>query len=81
MAPPAVIEEFEIFKDGGTGLGAGLPLNLINEFEFEAGKETFGHRVVPAIAAPAHAAAQPVPGEQLLIIPTGVLAATIRMMN
>jgi hypothetical protein len=45
MAPPTVIEILEILKDGGTGVGASPPLNLINEFELEAGKETFGNRV------------------------------------
>jgi len=48
-------------------------LNLINEFELEAGEETFSDRVVPAIAAPAHAALKPVLRKQLLIIPTRVL--------
>jgi hypothetical protein len=43
-------------------------LNLVNEFELEAGKETFGNRVVPAIAAPAHTADDPVSGEQSLVI-------------
>ena len=81
MSAPAVIEQLEIFKDGGTSLGASPPLNPINEFELEAGKETFGHRVVPAIAAPAHAAAQSVPSELLLVIRARVLATAIRMVN
>ena len=51
MSATAVIEQLEIFENGGASLGAGLPLNLVNEFELEAGKETFGDRVVPAIAA------------------------------
>ena len=63
MAAAAVMEQFEIFKDGGTGRGAGWPLNLINQFKLEAGKEAFGDRVVPAIAAPAHTATKTVFGE------------------
>src|ERR1700676_1978449 len=73
MAPTTVIEILEIFKDGGTGLGTSSPLNLVNEFELEAGKETFANRVVPAIAAPAHAAAQLVLSEQPLVIRARVL--------
>ena len=73
MSATAVIKQLEIFKDGGAGGGAGWPLNLINQFELEGGKETLGDRVVPAIAAPAHAAAQPMLSEQLLVIPARVL--------
>ena len=73
MSAPAVIEQFDIFESRGTRLGASSPLNLVNEFELEAGKETFGNRVVPAIAAPAHAAAQTMAGEQLLVTPARIL--------
>ena len=81
MSATAVVEQLEIFKNRGAHLGTSSPLNLVNEFELEAGKETFGNRVVPAIAAPAHAAAQPVLSEQLLVIPARVLATAIRMVN
>ena len=73
MSATAVIEQLEIFKNGRAHLGTSSPCKLVNEFELEAGKETFGHRVVPAIASPAHAAAQPVLSEQLLVIPARVL--------
>ena len=81
MSATAVIEQLEIFENGGASLGAGSPLHLVNEFELEAGKETFGDRVVPAIAAPAHAADDPVSGKQSLVISARVLAAAIRMVN
>jgi hypothetical protein len=51
-------EELEIFKGGGVGRSAGWPLNLINQFELEGGKEAFSQRVVSAITAPAHGGAQ-----------------------
>ena len=51
MAPTAVIEQFEVFENGGARLGAGPPLNLVDEFDLQACKEAFGDRVVPAIAA------------------------------
>src|ERR1039457_5326849 len=60
MAPTAVIEQFEVFENGGARLGAGPPLNLVDEVDLQACKEAFGDRVVPAIAAAAHAAANPV---------------------
>ena len=73
MSATTVIEQLDIFKNGGADFGASSPLNLVNEFGLEAGKETFGNCVVPAIAAPAHAAAQAVLGEQLLVIPARAL--------
>ncbi len=81
MAPPALVEQFEIFRKGGASRGGGWPLNLINEFKLEAVKEAFGHRVVPAIAAPADAATEPMFGDPLLVIPAGVLAGVIRMVD
>ena len=81
MYAPTVIEQLEIFENGGARIGAGSPLNLVNEFELEAGKETFGDRVVSAIAAPAHTADDPVGGEQPLVICARVLATAIRMVN
>ena len=56
-------------------------MNVINQFKLEGGKEAFSHRVVPAITAPAHAAAQPILSEHPLIVPARVLANTVRMMN
>jgi len=73
MSATTVIEHLDIFKKGGAHLGARSPLNLVNEFELEAGKEAFDNCVVPAIAAPAHSAAQAVLGEQLLVIPARAL--------
>jgi hypothetical protein len=61
--------------NSGASLGADLPVNLIDQFELEAGKETFGNGVVPAITAPTHAAAQTVLGEQLLVIAARVLSS------
>jgi hypothetical protein len=56
-------------------------LNLVKEFLFEVGKEAFGDRIVPAIAAAAQAGAYPIVGEQSLLIPAGVLTPAIRRVN
>src|SRR5271167_4183326 len=63
MAPPAVIERLEVFKNSSAGLGTASPLNLINQFELETGEKTLGDRVVPAITASAHTATKAVFGE------------------
>jgi hypothetical protein len=59
-------------QNGGTRLCPASPSNLINEFELDAGKETLGDRVVPAITTSAHAASERVPTEQLPVIPIEV---------
>ena len=51
MAPPAVIEQFDVFKDRGAGRGARWPVALINQFRLQGGEKAFRHRVVPAITA------------------------------
>ena len=66
---------------GAASRGAGSPLILINEFKLEAVTKAFGHRVVPAIAALADAATEPMFGDPFLVILAGVRAGAIRMVN
>src|SRR5215510_8757065 len=81
MAPAAVVESFDVLEHRATGLDPGLPPAGVNQFDFERSEETLRHRVVPAVAAAAHAAPDPVQRQQLLVVVAGVLAATIRMMQ
>jgi len=73
MAPLAIVEQLDVFEDFTSCLGSGTPVALIAQFQFERGKKTFRHRVIPAIAFTAHAAQETVRRQQLLILVAGVL--------
>src|SRR5271154_6438243 len=77
----SVIEDFDVFEDLATSLRPRTPLSLVSELALEGGEEALGHRVVPAVSPPTHAALDRVLCEQLPILTAGVLAATIRMMQ
>src|SRR5262249_34787852 len=71
MAPAAVVESFDVFEHCAPGVGPGLPPAWVNQFDFERSEETLRHRVVPAVAAAAHAAPDPVQRQQLLVVVAG----------
>ena len=71
MPPLAIVEQFDVFEDFASGLGSGVPVALITQFDFEGGKKTLGHRVIPAIAFTAHAAQKTMCRQQLLILGAG----------
>ena len=73
MAPLAIVEQLDVFEDFTSCLGSGTPVALIAQFQFERGKKTFRHRVVPAVAFTAHAALYAMYRQQLLIRVAGVL--------
>ena len=81
MEPLAVVKEFDPFKDGGLGFRVGDELAAMDEFAFEAAPEAFHGGIVIAVAGSAHAGDDPGPHELLPVGGTGVLAATIRMMD
>ena len=54
MKSGAVIEGFNVIKDGIAGLGAGGEAMMIDQFVFEAAKERFSKSVVVAVAFSAH---------------------------
>ena len=49
------------------------PERVVNELDLERGEETLRHCVVPAVAAPAHAADDPLAAEGRLVVAAGVL--------
>jgi hypothetical protein len=57
-----------------------IPL-LVQALELQRGAEAFDHRIVPAIAAAAHAANDPVRSQHRLVRGAGVLNAAIRVMQ
>ena len=74
MPPLAVVEEFDIFEHLIAGMSSSTPPALTDQFDFERGKKTLRHRVVPAITFTAHAALYAVYRQQLLILVAGVLS-------
>jgi len=54
---------------------------VVNELDLERGEETLRHCVVPAVAAPAHAADDPLAAEGRLVVAAGVLAPPVGVMQ
>ena len=81
MPPLAIVEQFDVFEDFASCLGSATPAALITQFDFQCGKKTLRHRVIPAIAFATHAAQETVRRQQSLILIAGVLAAAVRVMQ
>src|SRR6059058_6522583 len=50
-----VVEDLQVLEDGAVGVRVRRPVRLVREFDLERREETLRDRVVPAVAAPAHA--------------------------
>src|SRR6266852_1116428 len=55
MPSPPVVEDLQVLEDSVVGVRARRPVRLVREFDLERREEALGDRVVPAVAAPAHA--------------------------
>jgi len=54
MKSDAVLEGFNVIKDGGAGLGEGPEALMVNQLVFEAAKEGLDKSVVVAVAFSTH---------------------------
>ena len=63
MFPCPIIEDFDIVKQALAGLGAGWIPFVIHQFGLQGFEEAFGHRVIIAVAGPAHTLHHLVRGE------------------
>ena len=81
VQPLAIVKALDVFEDFTPGLSSGVPLSLVDQFELEGREEALRDCVVPAVACAAHAAADSVACQQLLIFRAGVLAPAIRVMQ
>ena len=81
MAPTGVVEGLDVLEDGGPGLASSDVVRAVDELGLERREEALRDGVVPAIALAAHAAVDAVFSKQLLIVPTGVLDAAVRVME
>lgn len=73
MSPPGIAERLDVIENVGAcriAFRVGLPAHA---FLLERGKETLDGGIVPAVAAPAHAAGDAFGGEQALKVLAGVL--------
>src|SRR4029077_20986409 len=73
----SIVEDLDVLEEGGTEGDAGRPSTTVDELGLECGEEGFGHGVVPAVAATAHADGDAGVVEDATILGTRVLAASI----
>src|SRR5437763_16386392 len=81
METARVVVALDVVTDGDRDVGPGLSEGVIPEFGLQCPKEAFDRRIVPAVAAATHAAADVRLRERSLKRRAGVLRAAIRMMQ
>src|SRR5215468_1391205 len=81
MAALPVVEDLQVLEDVRASVSARCPGALRDELDLQGREETLRDRVVPAVAAAAHAATDPVHREATLILLARVLTPAIRMVE
>src|SRR5436309_2817505 len=81
MPPLPVVEDLEVIEQLGARRRPRGPRRVVDELDLQRREETLGHGVVPTIAPAAHAAHDPVLGQDALVVAAGVLTAAIGMME
>ena len=81
MIADAIVEDLDVFQDIQPGLIAGGVGLVKYQFSFEGAEETFDWGIVITIPLAAHTTKHLVFGQQGLIIVTGILAASVGMME
>ena len=79
--PPLAVELLDVLEDLAPRLPAGGPTRVVRQLDRQRREDTLGHGVVPAVAAAAHAADDPVGPQGAPIVGARVLAAAIRVME
>jgi len=74
VAPGPVIEDFNVIEDP-PGPDPCFIYAFSDPFFFQRTEERFGHRIIPAVATPAHARRQVIGPVEALPVVTAVLAA------
>ena len=59
MTALAVIEDFDVVEDFGSGLGSAGEIASVDQFQFEGAPEAFHGRVIVAVASAAHGRDEP----------------------
>lgn len=73
VASGPVVEHFNVIEDIGPGQIPGFIYPLPDAFFFQRTEERLGHRIIPAIATPAHARGQVIGPAEALPVVTAVL--------
>ena len=81
VAPGPVVEHFNVIEDIRPGQSPGFIYAFSDPFFFQRTEERFGHRIIPAVATPAHARRQVIGPAEALPVVTAVLAALIAMYD
>ena len=81
MAPGPVVEHFNVIEDIRPGQSLGFIYAFSDPFFFQLTEERFGHRIIQAVATPAHARRQVIGPVEALPVVTAVLAALIAMYD
>lgn len=58
VASGPVVEDFNVIEDIGPGQSLGFIDTFSDALFFQGTEERFGHRIIPAVATPAHARGQ-----------------------
>jgi len=75
VAPGPVVEYFNVMEDIRLGQIPGFIDAFSDPFFFQRTEERFGHRIIPAVATPAHARRQIIGPAEALPVVTAVQAA------
>ncbi len=81
MTPGPVVEHFNVIEDIRPGQIPGFVYSLPDTFFFQLTEERFGHRIIPAVATPAHAPSQVIGPAEVLPVVTAILATLITMCD
>src|SRR3989449_3302634 len=76
-----VVEYLQVLEDGAVRVRVRRPVRLVCEFDLERREEALRDRVVPAVAAPAHAHDDAVGVEHGAVVAARVLAAAVGVMH
>jgi len=80
--PPArVIEAFNVLANGRAGLVSGREGNAPDQFRFDGLEHGLDHRVIVAVAAPAHRRDEAVIAQHAPVVFRAILTAAIRVMD
>jgi hypothetical protein len=69
----AIVPNLQILEARPLGFFVLMSVALFDQFPLQRGEEALGHRAVPAVALAAHAAGDPVLGQERLAVARGVL--------
>lgn len=81
MFSGAIVERDDVLKDGAASLLMGRKAFTRGTFALECSEKTFHHRIIPAIAFPAHADLNIMGIEKALIGFAGILTPPVRVVE